>query len=279
MKVKIFSIYKDYTNLKRNSKREIEKTIKNNVKRTSDGYAGFRTISYLVDYAWQKEADVSDLKAVTKILNKSDIKKRTLILLKKCNHILSTSQVNVFIFPYSKTARNRKVSNDLRGVTAYTPWARNFLLFLHPQRGWKKYFDMTITHEYNHSVRMQYFNPYSKERTILDHIILEGMADNFVKRITGIIPTWAKPFSNKVEKKILAKIKGKVLRKDSYYNFHEKMGIMFGNRKFPHWTGYRIGYSIVNSFLLKNPEISFEKLVKMGSLKILKGSSYWKSLL
>jgi len=207
MKVKIFSIYKKYSSLERNSKKEIEKIIKNDVKKTSGGYAGFRKFSYLIDYIWQKETSARDLKKIVKFLNTCKIEKRILLLLKKCERILPTSQVNVFILPLARTKENMKVVDDLCGVVAYTPWRRNFLLFLHPQKGWKKYLDMTVVHEYNHAVRMQYFHPNSKERTILDHIILEGLADNFVKKITGFTPPWAKPFPKKIERKIWGKIK------------------------------------------------------------------------
>jgi len=263
MKVKIFSIYKKYSRLERNSRKEIDKIIKNEVRRTSDGYAGFRKISYLINYVWQKEADAEDLKEISRILSRSKIEKRILALLKECEHVLPTSQVNVFIFPLARTRKNMKVVDDLYGVTAYTPWQKNFLLFIHPQRGWKKYFDLTVVHEYNHSVRMHYFKP-NENRTILDHIVLEGLADNFVKRVTGFIPTWAKPFQKKTEKKILKKIKGRIFNKVDYYNFHENLGIMFGDKEFPHWAGYRIGFSIVSNFLRKNP-VTFEKLVKMDS--------------
>jgi len=263
VKIKIFPIYKKYSGLKVNSKKEIEKIIRREVRKTSDRYAGFRKISYLINYVWQKEANAGELKKIAKILGRSKIEKRILLLSKQCERILPTSEVNVFIFPIARTRENRKVIDDLHGVTAYTPWQKNFVIFVHPQRDWKRYFDMTVVHEYNHSVRMQHFPP-DKNRTILDWIILEGMADNFVKAVTGFIPTWARPFPKKTEVKILEKIKDRVFNKVDYYSFHENLGIMFGDKEFPHWAGYRIGSSIVSNFLRKNP-VTFEKLVKMDS--------------
>jgi uncharacterized protein YjaZ len=133
---------------------------------------------------------------------------------------------------------------------------------------------MTIAHEFNHSVRMQYFTTKKKEWTILDCIVLEGLADNFVRQITGFIPTWARPFPKNVEQKIFKQIEEKINQKVTYYDFHEKIGIMFGNKEFPQWSGYRIGYSIVNNFLLRNPKTTFQELIKLGANEILERSDY-----
>jgi len=267
VKIKIFSIYKKYSGLKINSKNEIGKIIRKEVKKTRNGYAGFRKISYLINYVWQKETGARELKRIAKFLGKSQIEKRILFLSRQCERILPTSGVNVFILPIARTSENSKMLDDLRGVTAYTPWQKNFVIFIHPQRDWKRYFDLTIVHEYNHSVRMQHFRP-NKNRTILDWIILEGMADNFVRKVTGFIPTWARPFPKKTEERIIKKIKGRLCSETNYYDFHEKLGIMFGGKEFPHWAGYRVGFSIVRNFLRKNPKINFEKLVKMESSRI-----------
>jgi uncharacterized protein YjaZ len=274
MKLQIFPVYKEYKLLENNSRKEIERMVKSKVKRTTDGYAGFRKISYLVDYVWQQEAKVEDLKRISEKLNESRIEKRILILSKKCNKVLPTSELNAFIFPFAKTRKSVKVINDLCGVTAYTPWQKNFLLQIHPQKEWIKYLDMTIVHEFNHSVRMQYFTTKNKEWTILDCIVLEGLADNFVRQITGFIPTWARPFPKNIEQKIFKQIEEKIHQKVTYYDFHEKIGIMFGNKEFPQWSGYRIGYSIVNNFLLENSKTTFQELIKLDANEILERSCY-----
>ena len=53
---------------------------------------------------------------------------------------------------------------------------------------------------------------------------------------------------------------------------------MFGDGKdYPRWSGYTIGYRIVQNYLEKNPEINVDAWTNMSSSDILEKSGYVKS--
>ena len=54
--------------------------------------------------------------------------------------------------------------------------------------------------------------------------------------------------------------------------------VMFGDGKdYPRWSGYTIGYRIVQNYLEKNPEINVDAWTNMSSSDILEKSGYVKS--
>jgi uncharacterized protein YjaZ len=55
---------------------------------------------------------------------------------------------------------------------------------------------------------------------------------------------------------------------------------MFGGDDFPLWAGYWIGFKIVNFFLAKNPETSFNEIIRLPLSKIFEEGfdTYFKSL-
>ena len=63
--------------------------------------------------------------------------------------------------------------------------------------------------------------------------------------------------------------KAKKLLGKTKYNYSE---CFFGSGKLPNWTGYRLGYLIVESYAHKT-KISLDKLSRVNSKEILKCSS------
>ena len=120
----------------------------------------------------------------------------------------------------------------------------------------------TVYHELAHLVRE---NSVGYGNTLLDSFVSEGISC-FVEK--SILPKRKIPYIQKIksEQKLWAKAK-KLLGKIKY-NHSEWF---FGSGKLPNWTGYRLGYLIVEKFTKRNI-ISLAELSRLNSKDILKGS-------
>lgn len=124
----------------------------------------------------------------------------------------------------------------------------------------------TIYHELAHLVRE---NSIGYGKTLLDSLVSEGISC-FVEK--SILPNRKIPYIQKIkdEQKLWDKAQ-KTLNKIKY-NYSEWF---FGSGKLPNWTGYRLGFLIVENFARKN-KISLDKLVRANSKEILKGSKIYE---
>ncbi|MCM3757167.1 DUF2268 domain-containing protein [Sporosarcina aquimarina] len=107
-------------------------------------------------------------------------------------------------------------------------------------------------HEYNHVCRLWHIKKAEKSFTLLDSIILEGLAEHAVRERLGVAYTasWTKLHTKvnleKIWKKtILSKIK---LRKS--HPLHNQL--LFGWKGVPKMAGYCVGYYLVEDYLNKN---------------------------
>lgn len=107
-------------------------------------------------------------------------------------------------------------------------------------------------HEYNHVCRLWHTKKAENSFTLLDSIILEGLAEHAVRERLGgaFTASWTKLHSKeKIEKiwkkTILPKIK---LRKS--HPLHNQL--LYGWRGFPKMAGYCVGYYLVEDYLNTN---------------------------
>ncbi len=120
----------------------------------------------------------------------------------------------------------------------------------------------TIYHELAHLVRE---NSIGYGNTLLDSFVSEGVSC-FVEK--SILPNRKIPYIQKIKNEKKLWDKAKKLLGETKYNYSEWF---FGSGKLPNWTGYRLGFLLVENFAKKN-KISLEKLVRLHSKEILKES-------
>lgn len=121
----------------------------------------------------------------------------------------------------------------------------------------------TIAHEYHHLVAME----SEVGDTLIESVILEGKAEAFSKKMYPSIDVpWIKPLTG-------------YYKEESWKIFNENLDsvdyevwadFFYGNRSkgiLP-WTSYKIGYQIMESFLLENPDVSLEEWTKMPAKDI-----------
>ena len=121
----------------------------------------------------------------------------------------------------------------------------------------------TVAHEYHHLVAME----SEVGNTLLESVILEGKADTFAEMMYPTVDvSWSEPLTGDYEKESW-KIFYENLDSDDYeiwedfYVGNESKGIL-------PWTNYIIGYQIMESFLIENPDVSLEEWTRMPAKDI-----------
>lgn len=195
--------------------------------------------------------------------NKKAILKIIRQTIKKCYKVLPLGPTKVFVFPTFYSF----VRNKMFGVTGSSLWKNTIFLFINPTKGWENALREAICHEFNHSVVSQCY----KRETLLDDLIFEGLAEHFREKVVnGSSAPWSKTIPLRETKKIFKRIRRMLNSKD----YKVSRSLFFGDKKYPLWTGYSIGYQIIKSFLRNNKNLSWKEIIKFKPREILKKSRF-----
>lgn len=209
-----------------------------------------------------------------KILEERKVEKIVETALKKSYAFLPGSNPNIQIFP--STPENDLLTNTLGGVAGWYLGDDEVLIIIDPTiEGWDSLLSYVIAHEYHHVAYMHH-KIGNKKFTLLDYLIFEGSADSFANMLyPNFHAQWTSNIDHETEKILWHKIKDHLDSTDNDL----LLKVMFGDDEiFPHWSGYTIGYRIVQNYLYKNPKVTFQTLISMDSLTILKESGYSEEL-
>ena len=152
--------------------------------------------------------------------------------------------------------------NEIGGIGGLTPNAHQVFISLNPnhpnfKHALREDLLFTLAHEFHHTVRWQ---KQVEGDTLLEALIFEGLADHFAMEVTG--RQKPSPWSHALtpeQKEIFMKKAEQEWNKPTYNNNLW----FFGSEpeKIPRWTGYTLGYDLVDDYLKKHPETSASKLV------------------
>tara|TARA_Y100001935_G_C17155880_1_gene432792 strand:- start:7 stop:819 length:813 start_codon:yes stop_codon:yes gene_type:complete len=194
---------------------------------------------------------------------KLEIEKTISETIEKCNEKLSVPTKNfIFVHPYL-TTEDDKVFD---GVMAVAVYSCVFHLFVNLDQYSKKSIENTVAHELNHTI--YYYHHYDdfNNYTLLDEILLEGLAENFREQyFDPEVSKWAGALTKdeafnvlKESKDILESRDQKVIKE-----------FLFGNDKYQRWTGYSVGYWLVKEFIKNNSDLSWDEIMKVDPQKFL----------
>jgi uncharacterized protein YjaZ len=190
-----------------------------------------------------------------------DVEKIYNILMKRWNG----PDIPIFIFPADwRNGRLQREFNS-KGGLAYRD---KLFLFLLPHHT-KKEMEALITHEYNHVCRLRRMVKKEEDYTLLDVIVLEGLAETAVRKYVGqsYNAKWTTYYS---EKQLAEFWKRYILPYQSIHVTHPLYSrLLYGLNFYPKMLGYAVGYDLVNRCLQKK-DITFEKLMSLTSEKIAK---------
>jgi len=126
-----------------------------------------------------------------------------------------------------------------------------------------------FAHEYNHVCRLHCINKSLNEVTLLDSLILEGLAECAVEEIYG--DEWLTPWlGNYSMEKMLEIWEKYFLSQMNSQGLAHHVEFIYGG-KLPQWIGYCIGYEIVRTYIKNH---SSNKLLLKDSKEILTGSDF-----
>lgn len=154
--------------------------------------------------------------------------------------------VPIIILPVDE--RNRKIRAEF-GSKSGLAFRDKLFLFLSTHIS-SSSISAIITHEYNHVCRLENMPKEEKDVTLLDTIVLEGLAENAVYERFGEseIAGWTSFYSEKQ----LEHFQNRLIR--PYFELRRQDGrlfsnILFGKGYYPDMLGYAVGYNIVKKYL------------------------------
>lgn len=254
-----------FLNFSSQKKEDLIKEIAKKLKNCSPKFAGLEMEEDIKPHLSWNIFGNQDMKKKSEFkVNKKEISVTIKQSLKKCSKFLASKGTIIFVFP----CFNLFVKEKMFGVNGFTPCANTFHVFLYTQKYNKKMFQKMIAHEFNHSVFMDYHNLIYTQLTLLDSLILEGLAQNFVESLFREPGPWAKAIPLKECKEVFSRVEKSINSKD----YHIYSELFFEGKKYPLWAGYSLGYQIVKSFLKIQKKISWGEIMKLSSLSILENS-------
>lgn len=178
---------------------------------------------------------------------------------------------NVPIYIYPSSDKNKLLTEYFHGKSGLA-YKDKIFLFMGITVDEKDACALLI-HEYNHVCRLNRFNIEESDLTLLDSIILEGLAEKEVEERLGTerCAFWSKIYNRKEAEHYWNKFIKKNVRVKKTSRFHHHL--MYGARGIPKWLGYNIGYHIVES-CCENHDYSTSELMDLSSKKILEKSSF-----
>lgn len=154
--------------------------------------------------------------------------------------------VPIIILPVDE--RNRKIRSEFGGKSGLAFYDKLFL-FLSGQIS-DKAVCAIMTHEYNHVCRLENMPKEENKMTLLDTIILEGIAEYAVFERLGEAETAA--WTSYYTEKQLRHFQDRFVKPHFELRRHEGRlfsNILFGKGHYPDMLGYAVGYSIVKKHL------------------------------
>ncbi len=157
-------------------------------------------------------------------------------------------QVPVFIFPADET--NFKIKRELNGKSGLAFSDKLFLFYSpHNTSGEIK---AVFTHEYNHVCRLKKYQKNEADYTLLDTVILEGIAENAVREHCGEtnVAGWTKYYPDEQLNKMIEEL----IIPNRYLNRNDRKhtDLLYGRGFYPKMIGYCVGYYLVRKYLEKH---------------------------
>ena len=229
------------------------------------------------------DPDPGDLVNALDELEAASPKKLVEEALEECYRVLPRPDLNTRVFLFPGDGESRVLVRQMKGVLGFSLGAQAMMVFLWPAEGWQRWLAYTVTHEYVHLVRNLLFPraltggklvyTRSKEpETLLDAMVVEGLADAFA---THVYPDMRPPWTEALDPEVEQRLWPRVHRRFKVSDPTEIRRILFGdNDRIPVWTGYTVGFRIVQRYLEANPTAQPAGLLGLSAAAIFEASGY-----
>ncbi|WP_442599172.1 DUF2268 domain-containing protein [Neobacillus sp. D3-1R] len=201
-----------------------------------------RFYQYLVQFGMYRPN--SESKNVFEELKKGRTWDQVQLIYSKYKEDWKGPKVPIYIFPIDKGSRLLFRSNQTKSGVSFKDKIFLFLSNLDDSQE----LEALIIHEYHHVCRMNGLTKPLNEYTLLDSIIMEGLAEDAVHEHLGkkYVASWSKELPNEQFNQYWQKYFKKHLsikKKDSLHDH-----LLFGKGFVPKMLGYTCGYHIVRKY-------------------------------
>jgi uncharacterized protein YjaZ len=182
------------------------------------------------------------------LLQKKTVWKKVKTLYAKYQKEWDGPDIPLYIFPMHERPQLFKRSTTTKSGLSFQD---KLFLFLTPGLS-EKELEALFVHEYHHVCRMTKITKNIHDYTLLDSIVLEGLAEFAVEEVCGVdyLADWCTFYTkDQIEtltKKLLAN--QLTVKKDS--KLHNQL--LFGGGSYPSMLGYASGYAIVTNYRNQN---------------------------
>ncbi|WP_070119769.1 DUF2268 domain-containing protein [Bacillus marinisedimentorum] len=178
--------------------------------------------------------------------------------------------VPVFLLP--SDLNNPQLVKAFNGKAGLA-FADKLFLFVPPDLK-EKELKALLTHEYHHVCRARKLNRPEKEMTLLDSIIMEGLAEKAAEMRTdaGSLAIWTSIYPLSKAKSLFTKYLSSRLQVTKYQPVHDKL--LYGGGMLPKWLGYNCGWHIVDSWHEKQGSMDTESLISAPAEAVLADSAF-----
>ena len=202
---------------------------------------------------WQSYENFTELK-------KRNYWEKTERIFKKYKREWQGPDIPIYIFPMASiNSLFSKIKTTKSGVA----FKDKLFLFLTPFDDDKE-LEALFIHEYHHTCRLQHQNKKIENATLIDSMILEGLAEHAVKEYCGenYIAHWCKHYSEKEFLYFWERFLKEKINAKRFSNLHDD--ILFGRGKYPKMIGYAAGFAIVSMYKEKK-NFSLQESFKLDS--------------
>lgn len=159
------------------------------------------------------------------------------------------------------------VLDKLGGVSAYTEYNDEMCFIVYPEEKIRSTLKSVIAHEFHHHWRIAQLEINEENETLLDRLVLEGLAEHFVR--IEYSDEYLGPFKDALTEKEAKSLWDTKFKTHFFDKGSLTEPFMIGNKEqgLPFWGGYSLGYYLVKWFIEKHRDLSIEELTLLPSEK------------
>lgn len=161
---------------------------------------------------------------------------------------------------------------DLGGLGGSCPNAHLVQIVLDPKHAELKkrlpeFLAYTLAHELHHVARG--YNLSSAEPiTFWDALVGEGLADAFASEITDNRAVWTQPLDRRAHRRLKKRLQPLLNQRLSDQDYADWFAVGNLNKHISRWTGYSLGFALVQQYLHSHPKEDAATLVDIKSKKM-----------
>jgi uncharacterized protein YjaZ len=214
-------------------------------------------------------SDIKSLRATVAALRASAVEATVRAAIEKSAALLPTTSTTVCLFAADPGLPGIL---DMHGVNGFTAGAGKIWLTLLPAGDWKEWITYGVAHEYHHSVWTRRYSQREPIENMADYLVFEGRADSFARLIE---PQRTAPWTSALTSSQEAAAWRIIQRHLDSTSEQLLLGLMFGGAEgTPRWSGYTVGFAIVQSYLSAHPTLSVERWTELDAAEIVRNSPY-----